>query len=287
MFSYRHGFHAGNHADVLKHVVLLQTLKYLFSKDTALLVVDTHAGTGLYQLDDEFAQKSMEAQDGIARLWDAPQLPAALADYVQEIRAFNPAGPLQTYPGSPMLIWNNLRAQDQLQLFELHPTDQRLLQSNVRQLEHNRQVKVNIADGFAGLKSLLPPPSRRGLILMDPSYEVKSDYQRVHECMADALKRFATGVYLIWYPIVPQPLAHQLPGKLRRLAETHGRGWLHTTLKVRNPSSEGRGMVASGMFVINPPFILQSKLKEALPVLMKYLAQDKGAHYTLDVQDGK
>lgn len=287
MFSYRHGFHAGSHADVLKHLVLLQTLQYLLQKDTALTVVDTHAGSGIYQLDGEFAQKTLEADAGIAKLWNAAKLPAALTDYVRAIQDYNPQKQLLTYPGSPLLIWNLLRICDQLHLFELHPTDQRLLQSNVRQLDHRERINVHIADGFAGLKPLLPPPSRRGLVLMDPSYEMKSDYQQVHETIADAMKRFATGVYIIWYPIVALPQAHQLPDKLKRVAQKYDRTWLNVTFKVRNPSQDNPGLVASGVMVINPPYTLQTDLKANMPTLVKLLGQDRGAEYKLEVQEGK
>lgn len=285
MFSYRHGFHAGNHADVLKHIVLLQSLDYLLNKDSALTIIDTHAGSGIYQLDSAFAQKSMEAQQGVAMLWrDGLQLPQAVSRYVQTIRRYNTDGQLLTYPGSPLLIWELLRPQDRLHLFELHPTDQRLLQSNIRQIDHKQRIKVHVDDGFAGLKPLLPPVSRRGLVLMDPSYEMKTDYQRVYQAIADALGRFANGVYLVWYPIVALPQAHQLPDKLRRLANSHERAWLNVTLKVRNPSQDFKGLVASGMFVINPPYALQTELKDIMASLVKHLGQDRGAAYTLEVQ---
>lgn len=282
MFSYRHAFHAGNHADVLKHITLLETLSYLQQKETALQLVDTHAGTGLYSLQGDFARTSMEADAGISPLWTSEQKwPTPIESYLQVIENFNPGRVLKNYPGSPALMWSLLRPQDRLNLFELHPNDQQLLQHNVRMLEQNRQISVNIADGFNGLKALLPPVSRRGLVLIDPSYELKTDYQRVIAAMSDALERFANGVYLIWYPIVALTQAHQLPVKLQKVAQRAGRNWLHATLKVRNPNKDMRGLIASGMMVINPPFTLHDQLKKSLPVLVKALGQGQGAGYTL------
>lgn len=282
MFSYRHAFHAGNHADVLKHITLLETLRYLQQKDTALQIVDTHAGPGLYATDSTFAQKSMEADSGINRLWELNDHPQSVEDYLQAIHEYNPSGVLKTYPGSPALIWNLLRIQDRLDLFELHPSEQQPLQSNVRQLRNAQQINVHISDGFKGLKAFLPPVSRRGLVLMDPSYEIKSDYHRVQDCMLEALERFATGVYIVWYPVVALQQSHQLADKLKRLAQNAGKNWLNATLKIRNPEKDLRGLIESGVFVINPPYILQSKLKEALPYLVKQLSQGKGAGYVLE-----
>lgn len=282
MFSYRHAFHAGNHADVLKHITLLETLSYLQQKETALHLIDTHAGAGLYSLQGDFARTSMEADDGIARLWSSKQRwPDPIENYLQAIEKFNPDGVLKNYPGSPALMWSSLRPQDRLNLFELHPSDQQLLQHNVRMLEQKKQVCVKISDGFNGLNALLPPSSRRGLVLMDPSYEIKADYQRVIEKINDALARFAHGVYMIWYPIVALTQAHQLPGKIQNIAQRAGRNWLHATLKVCNPDKDMRGLIASGMIVINPPFVLHDQLKKSLPILVKALGQGNGASYTL------
>ena len=177
MFSYRHAFHAGNHADVLKHTVLIATLQHLIEKDAALTVLDTHAGAGLYRLDGDYASTSGEAADGVARLF-APTVPAlepALQSYVEMVTAFNQGKTLRVYPGSPFIIQSVLRERDKLKLFELHPTDLRALAGNVAQLEAGRQVAVLHEDGSEGIKKLLPPPARRALLLCDPSYEIKSD----------------------------------------------------------------------------------------------------------------
>jgi 23S rRNA (adenine2030-N6)-methyltransferase len=282
MFSYRHAFHAGNHADVLKHAVLLHVIDYLTQKDGALMVVDTHAGAGFYSLADGYAVKSGESAGGIARLWTAAHLPALLQEYVDAIRSFNPDDALTRYPGSPVLLQRALRASDKLRLFELHPTDYPMLADNMRQLgAPARQIQVYQADGFDGLKGFLPPPSRRGLTLMDPSYEDKRDYKRVADTVADALKRFATGSMLIWYPALARPESRGLPAALMRICAAARVKWLHAVLHVAQLQPDAKGLVASGVFVINPPYTLHAALQEALPVLVDLLGTDAGAEFAL------
>jgi 23S rRNA (adenine2030-N6)-methyltransferase len=293
MFSYRHAFHAGNHADVLKHTVLLAILRHMTQKETALNVFDTHAGAGLYRLDGDYAKTSAEAADGFLKLMasaPAAPWPAAVQDYVDMVQAFNSKAQATVYPGSPFIIQRLLRERDKLKLFELHPTDAKTLAANIAQLEAGRQVAVLREDGFEGLKKFLPPPSRRALVLCDPSYEMKQDYQRVHAMVSDALQRFATGTYAVWYPIIPRPEAHDLPKKLKTLANRAGKAWLHATLTVKSSKllqdAEGEvvrpGLPASGMFVINPPHTLKAALKDALPPLVEALRQDNHAAFTLD-----
>ena len=297
MFSYRHGFHAGNHADVLKHTVLIAALQHMAQKDAAISVIDTHAGAGLYRLDGDFANTSGEAKDGIARLIDVPeaQLAPALRAYVQTVRSVNQGKGVKTYPGSPFITHSLLRPQDKLRLFELHPTDWRALDGNMAQLDSGKQVEILMEDGFNGVKRFLPPPSRRGFLLCDPSYEMKTDYGRVISMIEDALVRFATGTYAVWYPIIPRQDAHDLPKRLKTIATKAGKGWLHATLTVKgsklrsevndwgNTTEAKRpGLPASGMFLINPPFTLRAALKEALPQMQQLLAQDKNATHTLE-----
>lgn len=308
MFSYRHAFHAGNHADVLKHTVLIATIDHLLEKDAPLTVVDTHAGAGLYRLDGDYADTSGEAAQGILRLLaelkkpPAPaaakktpvEEPAPLADaltrYLEVIADFNPNGGAKVYPGSPFIVQHLLRDQDKLKLFELHPTDSRTLSANIAQLEAGRKIAVLLEDGFGSATKFLPPPSRRALVLCDPSYEVKSDYARVLDFAAEALKRFATGTYAVWYPIIPRPEAHDLPRRLKTMATKAGKSWLHATLTVKSskivtdPTGETRrpGLPASGMFLINPPHTLKAKLAAALPQLVTHLAQDRNATFSLD-----
>ena len=292
MFSYRHAFHAGNHADVLKHTVLIAALQYMTEKDAALTVLDTHAGAGLYRLDGDYARTSGEASEGILRLTTPGEaLTPLLQAYVDMVRAFNQGAVTRVYPGSPFIAQRLLRDQDKLKLFELHPTDARALAGNVAQLEAGRQVAVLPEDGFEGVKKFLPPPARRALVLCDPSYEIKSDYGRVLDLVQDSLKRFATGVYAVWYPIIPRPEAHDLPRRLKTMANKAGKPWLHATLTVKSsklaaPASENQrrpGLPASGMFLINPPFTLQAALREALPQMAELLAQDRHATHGLEV----
>ena len=316
MFSYRHAFHAGNHADVLKHTVLIAILKHLTEKDAALTVLDTHAGAGLYRLDGDYAETSGEAANGILRLLKAQNSPvnpvhpakpakpaskktdvapferaAALQDYIDLVATFNTSkDSFKIYPGSPFIIQRFLGGRDKLKAFELHPTDSKTLSANIAQLEAGRQVAVLREDGFEGIKKFLPPPVKRALVLCDPSYEIKSDYARVTEMVADALKRFATGTYAIWHPIIPRPEAHDVPRKLKTLATKSGRSWLHATLTVKSSrlttDTQGEvirpGLPASGMFIINPPFTLKAALQTALPEMVTLLAQDPHATFTLD-----
>ena len=285
MFSYRHGFHAGNHADVLKHVVLVQLLTHLAAKDTPFMMVDTHAGAGAYALDaGSFAAKNAEYESGIGRLWGRAELtadltaglPGVLADYLAQIKAFNPAATLTAYPGSPQLALQMTRAHDPLRLFELHPTDERALRDYFH--SGGRRVMVRAEDGFDGLKSLLPPPSRRALVLIDPSYEDKADYARVVDTLRDAMQRFPTGVYAVWYPQVSRRESRQLPAQLQQLAAGK---WLHVSLTVAAPPADGLGLFGSGLFVYNPPWQLGENLRAAMPVLKQLLGQDAQAAFAL------
>ncbi|MGD9758407.1 MAG: 23S rRNA (adenine(2030)-N(6))-methyltransferase RlmJ, partial [Comamonas sp.] len=283
--SYRHAFHAGNHADVLKHTVLIATVQYLTQKEAALTVLDTHGGAGLYRLDGDYASKSGEAEEGVLRLAAAKEaeLAPVLQDYLQMVRRFNQGNAIRNYPGSPFITQALLRGHDRLKAFELHPTDMRSLTGNMAQLEVRRQVAILHEDGFEGVKKFLPPPSRRALLLCDPSYELKTDYGRVLDMAADGLKRFPTGTYAVWYPIIPRPEAHDLPKRLKTMATKAGKSWLHATLTVKsNKTSERGGLPASGMFLINPPFNLKDQLKPAMPQLVKLLGQDSNAGFTLE-----
>jgi 23S rRNA (adenine2030-N6)-methyltransferase len=306
MFSYRHAFHAGNHADVLKHLTLIATLRHLMQKEAGLTLIDTHAGAGLYRLDGDYTETGGEAKDGVVKLMAAlraaDQPPAkavapAIDDYLDLIASFNPSGALRVYPGSPFVMHQLLRAEsrDRLKLFELHPTDSKTLSANIAQLEAGRQIAVARQDGFEGVKPLLPPPpsatgSKRALVLIDPSYEIKSDYAKVSACIQELIKRFPTGTYLVWYPVIPRPEAHDLPRKLKTLAVKAGRSWLNATLTVKSSKLttdetgdvKRPGLPASGMFVINPPHTLKAELQAALPQMVARLGQDRNAGFTLE-----
>lgn len=291
MFSYRHGFHAGNHADVLKHFILIQILQYMNQKDAAYTCIDTHAGGGMYQLDSGFAAKSGEAEGGISRLWDKTDLPAALQEYRDLVAGMNPSGQLRYYPGSPYIADQILREQDRLRLFELHPNEIKVLSDNFRKLDEHKmaqgyrpaargkRIMIGAQDGFEQLKALLPPPSRRAVVLIDPPYEVKDDYRRVRVALEDALKRFPSGTYAIWYPVLQKPEARQLPEKLKRLP---AKDWLNVSLSIRKPTPDGFGMHSSGMFILNPPWTLAATLREVMPYLVAALGEDAGARFELE-----
>lgn len=277
MLSYRHAFHAGNHADVLKHLVLIQLTRYLGQKEKAFTYVDTHAGAGCYALDTGYAAKLGEYREGIGRLWSRQDLPPAVSDYVALVRALNPDGRLLAYPGSPWIALRTMREQDRLRLHELHSKDVRLLRECFA--GESRRVAVEASDGFAGLRAALPPPSRRGLVLIDPPYEDKQDYERVVQALRDALQRFATGTYALWYPQLTRLQSHELPERLKRLPV---KGWLHAALRVKTPDKDGFGMHGSGMFILNPPWTLRETLQETLPWLTEVLALGEGAAYVLE-----
>ena len=280
MLAYRHGFHAGNHADVLKHLVLIQVLRYLAEKDKPFTLVDTHAGAGGYSLEGRQANKRHEFETGIARLWGRDDLPPALADYVQRVREFNGGGGLEQYPGSPALAQMLLRPTDRLRLYELHPTDHRILEAFIGRRPHTH---VSMSDGFAALKSELPPPSRRGVVLIDPSYELKSDSGKVVAAVREALQRFADAVILVWIPQLQLLESAQLPQRLQAAADAAApKGWLHARLSVAQADERGFGLVGSSMFVVNPPFVLHDLLQQVLPWLVEVLGQHDGASFLLE-----
>jgi 23S rRNA (adenine2030-N6)-methyltransferase len=279
MLSYRHAFHAGNHADVLKHFVELELLHYLAQKDKPYWYIDTHAGAGCYELDSDYASKNAEFESGIARLWEATDLPKPLAEYVDMVRHFNPDGTLKLYPGSPLVALYAMREQDRMRLFELHPTDHAILEENFA--GYGSQVLMQKADGFGALKALLPPPPRRAFVLMDPPYEEKQDYQRVVKALQEGLKRFATGTYAVWYPQLQRSESLELPDQLKQLPV---KSWLHVALSVQRPSLDGFGMHGSGMFVINPPWTLYATLQEVMPLLASRLGDNGEGRFVLEQQ---
>lgn len=269
MLSYRHAFHAGNHADVLKHWIFCLVLDYFNQKDKPYWVIDTHAGAGLYRLDSGVANKTAEYVGGIQRLQQS-QAPEAFHIYLEAVAAAN-QHQQRLYPGSPWLASHLINPVDKLRLFELHPADAVLLEQQFS--SQKRQIAIQQKDGFEGIKACLPPPTKRGIVLIDPPYEVKDDYTRVVDSVKDSLKRFATGTYLIWYPRLQRPEPQQMIDKLRRL-ETD---FLHVSLDVEKPSADGFGMYGSGMWVINPPWTLRQSVEPHLPWLTQTLAQDQNA----------
>ena len=283
MFSYRHAFHAGSHADILKHLVMIHLVEYLQEKPGALTIVDTHAGAGIYSLVDGFATVSKEADQGIFRLAKfaaSNSVSPGIANYLECIRTENTSEEIAIYPGSPFLLARLLRPQDRLKLFELHPKEIDILRHNVSELKQSKQIDIYAEDSFARLKGLLPPPSRRGLVLIDPSYEDKQDYRHLETMMEAALQRFATGCYAVWYPCLSRRESASLPDHMKKIALAHKRSWLQVELRVENAPKERR-LQASGMFIINPPWTLEKQLAESLPILVKALGQDGGAGFVL------
>ena len=280
MLSYRHAFHAGNHADVLKHFIEMQLLRYLAQKDKPFWYIDTHAGAGCYALDSGYATQNAEYESGIARLWQREDLPAPLAEYVELVKRLNPDGQLRLYPGSPLVALQLLREQDRLRLFELHPSDSDILRENFA--GHAAQALIQAADGFGALKALLPPPPRRALVLIDPPYEDKQDYRRVVAALREGLQRFAGGVYAVWYPQLQRAEARQLPEQLKQLPVKR---WLHVALSVQTPGEDGFGMHGSGMFIVNPPWTLHGALQEVMPYLVRILGQNGEGSFVLEFEE--
>ncbi len=274
MLSYRHSFHAGNHADVLKHIVQSLILNSLQQKEKPFVYHDTHSGVGRYDLTHEWSEKTGEYKQGIARVWQQDNIPAELDSYLDAIRQLNQGETLRYYPGSPRVARAHLREQDRMILTELHPSDYPLLE---QEFHRDRQVSIYKEDGFARLKASLPPQERRGLVLIDPPYELAKEYRDVVRAIAQSYKRWATGIYAIWYPVVNRC---DIDDMLEGLQGLEIRKILQIELGVA-PDTNERGMTASGMIVINPPWTLESQMQTILPFLKQAIAPATG-HYKVE-----
>lgn len=274
MLSYRHSFHAGNHADVLKHIVQSLILNSLQQKEKPFVYHDTHSGVGRYDLTHEWSEKTGEYKQGIARVWQQDNIPAELDSYLDAIRQLNQGETLRYYPGSPRVARAHLREQDRMVLTELHPSDYPLLE---QEFHRDRQVSIYKEDGFARLKASLPPQERRGLVLIDPPYELAKEYGDVVCAIAHSYKRWATGIYAIWYPVVNRC---DIDDMLQGLQGLEIRKILQIELGVA-PDTNERGMTASGMIVINPPWTLESQMQTILPFLKQAIAPATG-HYKVE-----
>ena len=275
MLSYRHAYHAGNHADILKHWVQVLCLQYMKHKDKPFFYIDTHAGAGLYTLFEGYAQKTGEYRDGIGRLREQKQVPEIFADLLDVVNQQNETS-LKYYPGSAMIAAQLLRPEDRFRLVEMHTSDIKHLHKN---FGDDSRCQVIEGDGFEQVKALLPPPSRRGLILLDPPYELKEDYKRVLAAVQEGLKRFATGTYLVWYPLLNARPSLRFADQLKQLPCAN---WLNIQLQVKAMPG-GHGMYGSGVFVFNPPWVLREQLLQGLPWLAQLLAQGEGADCLLEV----
>ncbi|EOW2079079.1 23S rRNA (adenine(2030)-N(6))-methyltransferase RlmJ [Vibrio mimicus] len=274
MLSYRHSFHAGNHADVLKHIVQSLILNSLQQKEKPFVYHDTHSGVGRYDLTHEWSEKTGEYKQGIARVWQQDNIPAELDSYLDAIRQLNQGETLRYYPGSPRVARAHLREQDRMVLTELHPSDYPLLE---QEFHRDRQVSIYKEDGFARLKASLPPQERRGLVLIDPPYELAKEYRDVVQAIAQSYKRWATGIYAIWYPVVNRC---DIDDMLEGLQGLGIRKILQIELGV-SPDTNERGMTASGMIVVNPPWTLESQMQTILPFLKQAITPATG-HYKVE-----
>lgn len=272
MLSYHHAYHAGNFADVLKHSITIHILNYMMQKPKPVFYLDTHAGTGAYALNTDEALKNKEFDNGIGKLWpqreSLSKLPNLISEYLKQINHFNPSNELCHYPGSPWLAQQLLREQDRLALYELHPQAFKALSEN---FANDKRIKAYQSDGFQACLSQLPPKERRGLVLMDPPYEIKQDYQMVAETLIKAHKKFATGTYVLWYPVVDR---FRIKALTNQFIQSGIRNIVLFELGI-NKDGE-KGMTSSGMIVINPPWTLVKTVKEALPFLAQTLAGNKG-----------
>ncbi|OTQ60284.1 23S rRNA (adenine(2030)-N(6))-methyltransferase RlmJ [Gilliamella sp. A7] len=272
MLSYRHSYHAGNHADVLKHIVLTLCINSLKEKEKPFLYLDTHSGAGRYLLQSEHAEKTGEYLSGINLIWQQSETPELLNTYLSVLKRYNPFDNLKYYLGSPLIAKQLLREQDKINLTELHPTDYPLLR---QEFSKDKRARVLREDGFSQLKSKLPPESRRGIVLIDPSYEIKDDYQKIPKALLEAYKRFATGIYLIWYPVVSRTQTQKMIDEIVNL----GIKKISQFEFAIKPDNNQKGMTASGMIVINPPWKLQQQMQTIMPWLKNTLDTEKTGNY--------
>jgi 23S rRNA (adenine2030-N6)-methyltransferase len=276
--NYRHAYHAGNFADVLKHLVLMLVIEHMKLKPAPFRVIDTHAGVGLYDLNGTEAAKTGEWQGGIGRIFADPlpgEAGAVLAPYIELIRSENPGGTLTFYPGSPLIARRLLRPQDILVANELHPADHMALS---RLFAHDEQTKILNLDGWTALKSLLPPKERRGVVLIDPPFEEPGELERLVIGLEAALRRFATGTYLLWYPVKSLRPIDRFQSAVAALGVEKT---LVVELFIQAPTDPDR-LNGTGLVVINPPFTLADRLNAALPELTRRMAMDDTACFVVD-----
>jgi 23S rRNA (adenine2030-N6)-methyltransferase len=280
--NYRHAYHAGNFADVVKHVILARVLSYMKLKPQPFRVIDTHAGAGRYNLTGVEAGKTAEWQDGIARVVDAnipANVGALLEPYLGAVASVNIADALTFYPGSPVIARHLMRAGDVLVANELHPEDYQLLKSEFRR---DAETKLLNLDAYVAIKALLPPPERRGVILIDPPFEKTDEFSCLTDAVAKGLQRFANGVYLIWYPIKDQTIADRFISDVSMLGCSK---MLDVRLMISDPFA-GLGLTETGLVILNPPFTLSAELEILMPFLVECLGEGRGAGFRLDVPTG-
>ncbi|EHL29127.1 23S rRNA (adenine(2030)-N(6))-methyltransferase RlmJ [Legionella drancourtii] len=263
MLSYQHGYHAGNFADVIKHIALTRLLNYLTIKDKPLFYLETHAGKGLYDLRNKQAEKTGEYKQGINLIWsDRKKLAPVFHEYLKAITQLNSTKELQYYPGSPFLTINQLRMQDRMYLCELHPAEFDILNQMACL---NKKVHFSNTDGITAMNALLPPAEKRGLIFIDPSFEIKDDYRDIPVAIKQAYARFSTGVYCLWYPVVNRRLVDKLD---RGMKAINAKNYLRVEFNLTMAPMEG--MSGAGLWIINPPYTFAEELKTVLDTLRTY-----------------
>jgi 23S rRNA (adenine2030-N6)-methyltransferase len=274
--NYRHIFHAGSFADVLKHAALVAVLLHLRKKEIPFAVVDTHAGRGLYDIGGKEATKTKEAEDGIARLLKVAELPGVLSDYCAIVRSSG----ANVYPGSPSIAAKLLRPQDRLVAVEMHPEEFAALRSALARFPRTRAIH---GDGYREMRSLLPPPERRGLVLMDPPFESDDEFVAAARALADAYMRFATGIYLFWCPLKTLALVDAAAGELMNAGVTDVLR-IELDVDVKPSAREGREptLSAVGLLVINAPYGFENEMSAILPFLREKLAQGPKARFRLE-----
>jgi len=275
MLSYRHSFHAGNFADVLKHLVQVLLLEALQQKPTPFVYHDTHSAAGRYNLRDKTSEKTGEYKDGIAKVWLRDDLPEAMESYIDIIQSLNPNGVLQHYPGSPLVAKSMIGKTQRMELTELHPTDLALLE---QEFAGDRKVRIQKIDGYKGIQAMLPPPQRRALVLIDPPYELKTEHDDAIRGIVAAHKRFATGIYALWYPVVSRAQVERFCEKFKQQGI---RKILRVELNIKQDTNE-YGMTGTGMIIVNPPWKLEQQLRDTLPWLLKHLGQDSKANFKIE-----
>ena len=276
MLSYRHAFHAGNFADVLKHSALILVLEYMNRKEKGFLYVDSHSGAGMYQLTDQYAQKTGEYKEGIAKLLNSDDqnndTPKPLIEYIELIKRLNLGADLTVYPGSPAIAKEFTRRQDSSHLFELHPTDIEHLSDFCLRW---KKCFIKKSDGYQGVISLLPPPSRRGVVLIDPPYELKEDYVKAVKTIIKGYQKFSSGTYILWYPVVKRELVTQMQNQFQASE-------VNNLLQVEfclTEDSDEYGMTGTGLFIINPPWQLADQFSEILPYLKNKLGSEASSYF--------
>lgn len=299
MYSYRHIFHAGNHADVFKHIILIELLEYMCKKDNGFTYIDTHAASGWYPIFNKNDSINKESKSGIELLMQAKfNPPESIKKYLALVENCKLFG-LNGYPGSPFIALHYLREQDQIQLCEGHPAEIQILRNNLIQKKkeqrqhsfHYKRPVILQTDSFFFLKSVLPPQKKRGIIFIDPSYENKLDYNNLQISLLDGIKRFSSGIFAVWYPLIDRSDALTLPVQLAKIFEPN---WIHATINIKNPTEkrtkfkqtplqiQKSSFYGSGIIIKNPPYTLEKKLREILPYLVRILGQDNQAGFSIE-----